>query len=111
MPVQTVTLNNEPFALLPRAEYEELVARAAGEKLPAYPPRDKNGNYPAADAIRVVIARDIITSRIAAGWTQEELAKRAGVSAETISRLEGGKHKPQAATIEKIDAAFKKAGV
>jgi DNA-binding XRE family transcriptional regulator len=111
MPVQNITLNKQPFALVPRAEFEELVARAAGEKLPAFPRRDRRGNYPATAAIRVAIARDIITSRIAAGWTQQQLAKRAGVSAETISRLEGGKHKPQAATMEKIDAVLKKAGV
>jgi len=58
-----------------------------------------------------MIARDIIRQRTAAGLTQEQLAKRAGVSTETISRLEGGKHKPQAATIEKIDEVFRKAGV
>lgn len=107
----TITIKNERFALIPYLEYEELLARAAGEKLPDLPRADKKGNRPASESIRVLVARDIITSRIKAGWTQEELAKRAGVSMETVSRLEGGKHKPQAATMEKIDAAFKKAGV
>jgi ribosome-binding protein aMBF1 (putative translation factor) len=106
-----ITIKSERFALVPYLEYEELLARAAGEQLPDMPAADKHGNRPAVEAVRVMIARDIITSRIKAGWTQEQLAKRAKVSAETISRLESAKHKPQAATVEKIDAAFKKAGV
>jgi len=57
-----------------------------------------------------MIARDIIRQRTAAGMTQEQLAKRAGVSTETIMRLEGGKHQPQAATTEKIDEVFGTAG-
>jgi DNA-binding XRE family transcriptional regulator len=107
----TITIKNERFALIPYLEYEELLARAAGVTLPQLPKPNKDGNYPASESIRVIMARDIITSRIKAGWTQEELAKRAGVSVETISRLEAGKHKPQAATVEKIDAAFKKVGM
>jgi DNA-binding XRE family transcriptional regulator len=107
----TITIKNERFALIPYLEYEELLARAAGEKLPPLPPADKAGNRPAVESVRVIIARDIITSRIKAGWTQEQLAKRAGVSVQTISRLESARHKPQAATVERIDAAFKKVGL
>ncbi|MEX2167690.1 MAG: helix-turn-helix transcriptional regulator [Pirellulales bacterium] len=59
----------------------------------------------------MLIARGIIARRIAAGWTQEDLARSAKVSAETISRLEGAKHRPQAATVAKIDEAFKAVGV
>lgn len=109
--MNTVTIKNERFALVPYVEYQELLARAAGESLPPLPKADKAGNRPAKAAVMAVMARDIITSRIKAGWTQEELAKRAGVSAETISRLESAKHKPQAATLERIEAAFRKAGV
>lgn len=36
----------------------------------------------------------IIRGRKTAGWTQAELAARAGVPQETISRIESGKHSP-----------------
>lgn len=111
MPVQTISIEDKPFVVIPKREYEELLVRAAGQTLPPLPEADENGNRPAKESIRVLIARGIITRRIAAGWTQEDLARRARVSAETISRLEGAKHRPQAATVEKIDEAFKVAGV
>ncbi len=111
MPAERITIRNQTFMLLPREEYEDLLARGAGESLPRFPKAGPEGNRPAAEFIRVSIARGIITSRIKAGWTQEQLAKRAKVSAETISRLESAKHKAQAATVEKIDAAFRKAGI
>lgn len=111
MPVENICIERKPFVIMPRDEYEEMLARAGGTELPAYPKVDKRGNRPAKESVRVMIARDIITRRLAAGWTQEELARRAGVSSETISRLEGAKHKPQAATVEKVESAFEKAGV
>ena len=36
------------------------------------------------------IAREVVRRRIAAGMTQQELARRVGVRPETISRLEWG---------------------
>ncbi len=107
----TIRIKDQPFVVLPKDEYEQLMARAAGQALPAYPPAAKDGSRPAMEFIRVSIAREIITRRLAAGWTQEQLAKRAKVSTETISRLESAKHKPQSATVEKIEAVFAKAGV
>ncbi len=77
--------------------------------LPAMPGKLPSGNYPAAETARVLIARQIIQRRWAAGWTQEDLAKRAGVRQETISRLETGKHSPNVATLDKIERAFQKA--
>lgn len=110
MTATIINIKDQAFALLPKREYEKLVAEAHGVKMPDYPRADRRGYRPAKDFIRVSIAREIITSRLAAGWTQEELARRAKVSVETISRLESAKHKPQAATVEKIEAALRKAG-
>ncbi len=97
----TIEIEGRDYVLLPREHYEEMVAHAAGGDLPE----------PLRAVGRGLNARGILTDRLAAGWTQEELAERAGVSVETISRLEGGKHRPQAATVEKIDQAFKQAAV
>ena len=106
-----MTLDNETFVVMPRQEYQDLMAQAHGVALPTYPPADKKGRRPAVDFGLVSIAREVITRRLAAGWTQEKLAEKAGLRVETISRLEGAKHHPQQATIEKIHKALTRAGV
>jgi len=80
-------------------------------ELPPLPVADERGQYPAVETARVIIARQIIRARKAAGWTQVDLASRAGVRQETISRIETGKHSPGLKTMEKIDRALRKAGV
>lgn len=93
------------------AQLKELVDEAAGAEFPPMPPLEERGCYPAQQAIRVGLARTIIERRKAAGWTQEQLARAAGVRQETLSRLETGKHAPNVRTVDKIDAALNKAGV
>jgi transcriptional regulator with XRE-family HTH domain len=44
-------------------------------------------------------------------WTQDRLAKEAGVSALTIRNFEGGKTKPAPATLAVLRQAFERAGV
>jgi DNA-binding XRE family transcriptional regulator len=79
--------------------------------LPALPLADERGQFPAVETARVIIARQVIRGRKAAGWTQAELADRAGVRQETISRIETGKHSPGLKTMAKIDKALRKANV
>ena len=83
----------------------------ADPALPPLPPPDENGHYLAIETARVIIARQVIRGRKAAGWTQAELAARAGVRQETISRIETGKHSPGLKTMAKIDHALNRAGV
>jgi DNA-binding XRE family transcriptional regulator len=83
----------------------------ADPDLPSLPQADEKGQYPAIETARVIIARQVIRGRKAAGWTQAELAARAGVRQETISRIETGKHSPGLKTMAKIDGALKRAGV
>jgi DNA-binding XRE family transcriptional regulator len=78
--------------------------------LPVLPPADEDGHYPAAETIQVIIAQQIIERRHQAGLSQADLAKRAGVRQETISRLESGKHAPNVRTVAKIDRALADAG-
>lgn len=108
---QTIKIDRKSYVLLPRQEYQELLAMAHGVKLPGYPPAANDGNRPALEFARISLARKLIVRRLAAGWTQEQLARKAKVRVETISRLESAKHNPQAATIELIETAFEKAGV
>jgi transcriptional regulator with XRE-family HTH domain len=74
--------------------------------LPTPPRRDAHGNVPARAAIDISIARELITDRIRHGWTQTELARRAGVRLETISRIESGKHIPRRETLLRLDRAL-----
>ena len=87
-------------------QLERLAAKGAAVKLPEYPPADAKGNRPAVAFARTSISRSIIEDRLAAGLSQEELARLSDVRQETISRLESGKHSPTLRTVEKIDRAL-----
>jgi hypothetical protein len=74
--------------------------RIRAKALPPLPQPDADGNFPAVDYGRASIARGIIRDRVAAGLTQRELAKRAGVRVETLCRIQnrsahavGGNHR------------------
>ena len=60
--------------------------------------------------LRASIARELIRRRAAAGWSQSELARRAGVRQETISRIETGKHTVTEAVMRKIERALARSG-
>lgn len=81
------------------------------KSIPALPTPDADGNYPAVETLRVILAQQIIRRREAAGWTQAELAERAGVRPETVSRIETGKNAPNVATVDKLDRALKEVAV
>ncbi len=82
----------------------------ADKNKPVLPERDAKGTYPAAEALQVGLARSLIRRRRAAGLTQAELAKRAGIRPETLNRLEQGKHAPNIATVEKIERVLGSVG-
>jgi ribosome-binding protein aMBF1 (putative translation factor) len=88
---------------------EKLAAAAHDEELLALPPADADGNRPAVEYARISIARKIIEQRRALGLSQQELSALAGMRQETISRLESGKHSPTIRTVDKIDAALRRA--
>jgi DNA-binding XRE family transcriptional regulator len=98
--IQTVVLGGERFVILSEAEYRRITG---------LPPADAAGNRPAVAAMRAVLAGDIVRDRERVGWSQAELARRAGIRVETLNRIETGKHTPSVATIEKIDAALRAA--
>jgi DNA-binding XRE family transcriptional regulator len=114
MAQQVVKRNGKRFVMVEEREWQrirQLAAKAEAESdsLPEYPPADERGNRPAVAYARVSIARKIIQARKAAGLSQQELARLAGVRQETISRLESGKHSPTIRTVDKIDAALRQA--
>ncbi|MBN1909780.1 MAG: helix-turn-helix transcriptional regulator [Pirellulales bacterium] len=71
-----------------------------------FPSIAEDGTCEALSFIRASIAQDIVRERRRLGMTQMELAEMAGIRQETLSRLEGGKHRPNVRTIERIEAAL-----
>jgi DNA-binding XRE family transcriptional regulator len=109
---QIIQRNGKRYVLVEPSELrrlEKLAAAAHDDELPALPPADADGNRPAVEYARVSIARKIIEQRRALGLSQQELAALAGMRQETISRLESGKHSPTIRTVDKIDAALRRA--
>jgi DNA-binding XRE family transcriptional regulator len=104
--LQTLTLAGQRFVILPEAEYERLVGKTPE---PVLPPPDADGNYPAVETMRAILARKIIRRRRAVGLSQVALARRAGIRPETLNRLEQGKHSASIATVDKLDRALAKA--
>ena len=67
-----------------------VVVAAPDQELPPLPAADTDGNYPAVEYARASLARKLIRDRVAAGLSQGAVAKAAGVTYATISRLERG---------------------
>lgn len=107
MSLQTIHLDDKAYVVLPREEYDRLVTLAKAAELPALPEPDADGNYPAVEYARATMARGIIRDRVEAGWSQKELARRAGIAVESLCRIETGKVTPTLPTMEKIDRAMK----
>lgn len=105
MHATTVTLAGQRFVILPEAEYLRLQNTDSAAE-PPLPERDERGNYPAIEAARAVLGRKLIEQRRALGWSQAELARRAGVRTETVNRLEQGKHTPSLSTVDKLQRAL-----
>lgn len=59
----------------------------------------------------MISARQIRAARALAGWTQEELAIKAGISAAALNNLERGATDPRSSTLVAIQKAFTEAGV
>jgi DNA-binding XRE family transcriptional regulator len=110
---QILELGGKQFVVIEREEFERLTGHAVdtGVPLPPLPAPNSHGNYPAIAYGRALLARRIVAARNRAGWSQAELARRAGMRKETIHRIEAGKNNPDESTFIKIEKAFKADGV
>jgi len=100
----TLKVKGETFYLVPEADYQ---AFTGTKGLPPFPPADVNGDVPAIAYARASIARSIIKDRQAIGWSQAELARRAGVRVETLNRIERAKVSADESTVRKLTKAMK----
>jgi DNA-binding XRE family transcriptional regulator len=106
--LQRIEVEGKRFVLLEEGEYERL-CRAGGDAadvderdLPAFPPADSRGRFPALEYTRVSLARDLIRARKGVRLSQQQLADLTGLRQETISRLETGKYTARPGTVDKI---------
>lgn len=102
------TIGGKRMVVLEESEYQRLKQKA-DEWEPLLPEPLADGNYPAREYMLASIARSIIRQRRRVGLTQIELARRAGIRPETLSRIEQAKASPSVATVERIDRALKEA--
>jgi len=102
---KTVAIDGTKYVVVDETAFAKIEGNIVDD-LPPFPLADANGNRPAIEYARVSIARQIITERRAAGLTQAELATRAGVRVETVSRLESAKHSADESTMKKIDGVL-----
>ena len=101
---QTFIIDGKTYVVIEQEEYDRLTS--AGSVLPPLPRPDAGGNVDAVAYARAAIARKIISARQAAGLSQTELARAAGVRVETLNRLENAKHTADFATLAKIERAL-----
>jgi len=60
-----------------------------------------------AERLAKRLGRNIAERRKQLGWTQEQVAERVGVDAETISRFERGANLPSLLTLENLSIALR----
>jgi len=103
-----LTVAGRRFVILPEEHYLRLKEENNAWE-PPLPEPDEDGNYPAVEYAAASIARDILRARRRLGLSQDELARRAGIRAETLKRIEHAQHTSSIKAIDKIDRALKKA--
>lgn len=103
--IHRVTLDGREYVLVPRQAWETISSRAL-TRATSQPDRGREDGSLTIGDVRRSLARRVSLRRQAAGWTQRELARRAGVRVETISRIENGLHMPGPRTSQKIETAL-----
>ena len=61
--------------------------------------------------VAIITARQIRAARALLGWSQQQLADKAIISLNTVTRLERSEVDPRVSTIEAVQKALNKAGV
>ena len=100
----TISRGGKTYVLVEEGEYERVFGAAA--YLPPLPKPNADGTVDAIEYARASIAREVIARRQAAGMTQTELARAAGVRVETLNRIEHARHTADVATLAKLEAAL-----
>jgi ribosome-binding protein aMBF1 (putative translation factor) len=67
---------------------------------------DINGHFPALEYTRKAMAREDVARRKKAGWTIEQLARKAKVRVDVVRNLERGESSTRVAAVDRIDRAL-----
>ena len=87
---QDLTIRGKPYVLVAKADFDRLRLQAEG-------PREDAGAFGAES-----VGPDLRERRHRAGMTLSEVALRAGIRQETLSRIENGRTNPTVATVRAI---------
>jgi DNA-binding XRE family transcriptional regulator len=60
---------------------------------------------------KLVYAAQVRAARALLGWSQGELAERAGISKQSVNRIESGNMDARLSTVSALGEAFRSAGV
>jgi len=97
-----VELDGTSYVILRESAFDELCRRAGVAASPA----ENAADAPADQLDRASLAEKLIRRRRAAGLSQAELARRAGIRPETLNRIERGRTNPDFATVRKLVLAM-----
>jgi DNA-binding XRE family transcriptional regulator len=99
-----VELDGIRYVILREAAFESL-CRKAGIGQDCLAPADESLD-PGFELDRASLSQKLVRRRRAAGLSQAELARRAGIRPETLNRIERGRTTPDFATIRKLVEAM-----
>jgi DNA-binding XRE family transcriptional regulator len=101
---QTVELDGIRYVILRETVFEHLCQQAGRPQGRAGAPGDAPA--PGFELDRASLAEKLVRRRRAAGLSQAELARRAGIRPETLNRIERGRTTPDFATVRKLVVAM-----
>ncbi len=99
-----VELDGVRYVILREAAFERLCRTAGVDGRPG--PSGEAALAPGFDLDRASLAEKLVRRRRAAGLSQAELARRAGIRPETLNRIERGRTTPDFATVRKLVVAI-----
>ena len=99
---QTVELEGVRYVIVRQSLFSHLCRKAGVEQ----PPDREDPLTHGFDMDRDSLAEKLVCRRKAAGLSQAELARRAGVRAETLNRIERARSTPDFSTIRKLVVAM-----
>ena len=104
LPFKTVELDGVRYVIVRESVFDRLCRKAGID--PKSPPNREEAGVATVELDRASLAEKLVRRRLAAGLSQAELARRAGIRAETLNRIERGRTTPDFATVRKLVVAM-----
>lgn len=102
--MRTLELKGVEYVVIEKAEYDRLTTHSGNAK-------SCEKHVDAISYTRQLLASRLKAALAKAGWSQTDLAAKAKVRPETISRIMSRKHTVDVSTWDKIERALRKAGI